>query len=240
MLKISEIFVFYKGKKMADKIIIYVDMDDTLCDFSGAYHAVKKNYPNIPFPQSQNGFFATLAPLPNAIEVFNWLRELNFVDLNILTAPSIKNRECYSEKRDWVEHYFGEEFLNNLIISPKKDKNKGHFLIDDCHRGKGQEQFEGELIHFGSNDFPDWNSVKRFFENKFKEMGFMKENSHTVVMKENGVMPLPDDLCESLGIKIGDYIEWESKEGIVSFKKIRKEDIKEDTIYSIVEKFEDN
>jgi 5'(3')-deoxyribonucleotidase len=46
-----------------------------------------------------------------------------------------------------------------LIISPNKGLLKGDILIDDIVEGKGQEHFEGELIHFGSAKFPDWESV---------------------------------------------------------------------------------
>ena len=56
------------------------------------------------------------------------------------------------------------DVVENLIISPNKGLNKGHYLIDDCLSGKGQEFFEGKLIHFGSDTFPDWASVKRYFE----------------------------------------------------------------------------
>ena len=30
--------------------------------------------------------------------------------------------------------------------------------------GKGQDRFEGSLIQFGSEQFPDWESVRTFFE----------------------------------------------------------------------------
>jgi 5'-nucleotidase len=40
---------------------------------------------------------------------------------------------------------------------------KGDFLIDDYITGRGQEYFEGELIHFGSNQYPDRLSVRERF-----------------------------------------------------------------------------
>jgi 5'-nucleotidase len=30
--------------------------------------------------------------------------------------------------------------------------------------GKGQENFEGKILQFGSEEFPDWRSVQSFFE----------------------------------------------------------------------------
>ena len=84
----------------------------------------------------------------------------------ILTAPSIKNSHCYSEKRDWVEKYLGSEIVERLIISAHKGLNKGHFLIDDNIDGKGQEYFEGEIIQFGADQYPNWKFVRMYLESK--------------------------------------------------------------------------
>jgi 5'-nucleotidase len=55
------------------------------------------------------------------------------------------------------------ERINNLMISAHKGLNRGDYLIDDCASGKGQENFEGLLIQFGSTHYPDWNSVRTYF-----------------------------------------------------------------------------
>ena len=148
----------------AASTIIYVDMDDTLCDFRAAYTKHRQDYPEIPYPQSTPGFFQHLQPLKHAIESFQWLREQPHFDVFILTAPSVKNPLCYIEKRLWVEDHLGFDVVNRLIISAHKGLNKGHFLIDDNVEGKGQEFFEGTVIKYGSNIFPDWLSIRRFFE----------------------------------------------------------------------------
>jgi hypothetical protein len=36
---------------------------------------------------------------------------------------------------------------------------KGDILIDDLISGRGQENFEGEVMQFGSVSFPDWKTV---------------------------------------------------------------------------------
>ncbi len=149
-----------------ENTIIYVDMDDTLCNFRAAYIKHRQDHPEITYPQSIPGFFQNLKPLPHAIETFNWLREQAQFDVFILTAPSVKNPLCYSEKRLWVEEHLGFETVNRLIISAHKGLNKGHFLIDDNEGGKGQDFFEGMIIKYGSNQFPDWLSVRNFFETK--------------------------------------------------------------------------
>jgi 5'-nucleotidase len=149
---------------MVDKKIVYVDMDHTLCDFSTSYLKYKKDFPDIEYPHSLPGFFSGLAPMPNAIEVFQWLANLDNVDLYILTAPSVRNPSSYTEKRLWVEEHLGMESAYKLIISPNKGLNLGHYLIDDYIEGKGQENFQGELLQFGSSEYPDWKSIQEHFK----------------------------------------------------------------------------
>lgn len=143
-------------------MIVYVDMDDVLCDFRTAYEMVKSTRPEISFPQSLPGFFEGLDPLDGAIESVNSLRQQH--NLFILTAPSTRNPHCYTEKRIWIEEHFGYEFTKRLIISPDKGLLLGDYLIDDHVSGKGQERFGGEVIHFGSNRFPTWDVVLTFFQ----------------------------------------------------------------------------
>ena len=143
---------------------IYIDMDDTLCDFKSAYLKSMDMHPKIKFPQSTPGFFTNLDPLPGALNCFNWLNNQPEFDVYILTAPSIKNPLCYTEKRLWIEAHLGLTVVNQLIISPHKQLLKGDFLIDDNLTGKGQDKFEGAIIHFGSDQFPNWSTVKNFFE----------------------------------------------------------------------------
>ena len=49
-------------------------------------------------------------------------------------------------------------FYKKIIITHHKDLCQGDYLIDD--RGKnGTSEFAGEWIHFGSEQFPNWESV---------------------------------------------------------------------------------
>lgn len=143
--------------------IIYIDMDDVLCNFSKAHKKALAENPAIGFPQSQYGFFRKLEPIEGAIDAVDYLLKQEKFDVYILTAPSIYNPSCYTEKREWVEEYLGMEMVKRLIISPHKGLNKGDYLIDDHVSGKGQEKFEGELIHFGSAGFPSWKEVLFYF-----------------------------------------------------------------------------
>ncbi|MCL1065712.1 hypothetical protein L2735_02675 [Shewanella olleyana] len=144
------------------KKVIYIDMDDTLCDYASAHKLALKLAPKILYPQSQAGFFHNLLPITGGIEAMEQLLASERYDPFILTAPSVMNPLCYTEKRTWVEAYLGMEYVHRLIISPRKDLLKGDFLIDDYNEGKGQEAFTGKVIHFGSEAFLDWKCVRDF------------------------------------------------------------------------------
>nr|WP_320118028.1 hypothetical protein [uncultured Marinifilum sp.] len=148
---------------MIESRIIYIDMDDVLCDFMGSYKAHINTCPEMKYPQAQLDFFRNLKPLKGAIEAFHKLSELKDFEVYILTAPSEMNPLSYMEKRIWVENYLGYEAVKKLILSPNKALLKGDYLIDDYTEGKGQENFEGKLLNFGSDEFPHWDSVLKYF-----------------------------------------------------------------------------
>jgi 5'(3')-deoxyribonucleotidase len=142
---------------MSEKEIVYVDMDDVLCDYTVAHRRVREEHPGIRFPQSLSGFFEQLPPIEGAIDAINRLqREFHVF---VLSAPSTRNPLSYAEKRIWIERHFDYAFTKKLILSPDKGLLKGRYLIDDHDSGKGQERFEGELILFRSERFPDWSAV---------------------------------------------------------------------------------
>jgi 5'-nucleotidase len=102
--------------------------------------------------------------MPNAIDVYQWLNNQDNVDLYILTAPSVRNPSSYTEKQLWVKQHLGLDAAYKLIISPNKGLNLGHYFIDDYIECKGQENFEGKILQFGSSKYPDCKSIRRFFE----------------------------------------------------------------------------
>ncbi len=138
---------------------VFIDMDGVLCDIKAAIANQAKKPAYCPYPQAMPGFFATMEPMPQAISSLNVLRSDPRYDCWILTAPSVMNPLCYTEKRLWIEDNFDIELAHKLIISPDKSLLKGDILIDDCARGRGQESFEGTFILFGSSSYPDWSAV---------------------------------------------------------------------------------
>lgn len=142
---------------MKNKQIVYVDMDGTLCDYASQHKQYSEWFPERDFVQSTIGFFRSMKPIKGAIDGVNAL--MDDFDVYILSAPSGKNPHSYSEKRVWIGDHFGGEFYEKLILSNYKNLNVGDFLIDDFAEGKGQEDFQGELIHFGLSPFEKWEAV---------------------------------------------------------------------------------
>lgn len=135
--------------------IVYVDMDDVLADFKGRFWENRKSNPAIKYPQSIYKFFETLDPIEGAIDGVFKLSEKYRV--YILTRPSVLNPLCYTEKRVWVEKYLGMDFCHKLILSPDKSLSIGDYLIDDV-----KWNFKGEQLLFGSETFPNWDSVLKY------------------------------------------------------------------------------
>ena len=132
---------------------IYIDLDDTIANYTKRYNELKTN--DMKFPQSQYGFFTSLEPIKDAIEVVNCMRER--FDVYILTRPSVFNPLCYTEKRIWVENNFDLEFCKKLIICYDKFLLKGDILIDDK-----SHNFDGEEIIYGSEKFKNWLIIKQY------------------------------------------------------------------------------
>ncbi len=144
-----------KNKELNFDNIIYVDLDDTMCQFRKHFFDYIRKNPSNKFPQSTYKFFETIEPIAGAIDGIKQLATK--YDVWILTRPSILNPLCYTEKRVWVENHLGMEWCEKLIISPDKTLFKGKYLIDDVNWN-----FDGEQILFGSDKFPDWNSVLKY------------------------------------------------------------------------------
>ena len=148
-----------------EKKRVYIDMDDVLVDFQSGLdkipEEIKQKYKDdedeIP------GIYALMEPMPGAFEAVDKLKDK--YDLYILSTAPWKNPGAWTHKVEWVQKYFGmgEEnpFYKRLILNHNKQLNKGDYLIDDRDKN-GAKEFEGEWIHFGSEQFPDWNAVTEY------------------------------------------------------------------------------
>ena len=153
---------------MSGRATIFCDMDGVLCDFVGqalkelnnrgcthiedsaAFNKAINDCQDIP------EFYLNLAPIAGSIEGYHMLESK--YDVYILSAPSWDNPKSWGHKRIWVDRYLGDKAYKKLILTHNKGHFKGRALIDDRIK-YGVDQFDGEHIHFGTQKFPDWNSV---------------------------------------------------------------------------------
>ena len=143
--------------------IIYIDMDNVLVDFTTAFPHLSKetmkayegHLDDVP------GIFSLMKPMKGAIDTYHFLAE--HFDVYILSTAPWNNPSAWSDKLLWVQKYLGTVAYKRLILTHHKDLNRGDFLIDDRQKN-GASEFGGELILFGSEQFPDWKAVKEYFE----------------------------------------------------------------------------
>lgn len=144
-----------------NKKIIYIDMDNVLVDFQSGIDALSKEMQKKykgHYDEAPN-IFSKMQPIPDAIEAVSILNEK--YDIYILSTAPWNNPSAWSDKLNWIKQYLGKTCYKRLILSHHKNLNKGDYLIDD-RKNNGAGQFEGELILFGSDKFPDWNEVRKY------------------------------------------------------------------------------
>ena len=140
---------------------LYVDMDNVLVDFPTGIERIS-NQQRIEFDgrfDEVPGIFSMMDPMDGAIESFNELAK-NF-DTYILSTAPWENQTAWSDKLNWVKKYLGAPAYKRLILSHHKNLNAGDYLIDDRLKN-GADKFMGEHIHFGTERFPDWKSVREY------------------------------------------------------------------------------
>lgn len=129
--------------------IVYIDMDNVLVDFQSGIDRLDE-VPHI---------FSYMQPKTDAVESFNRLADR--YDVYILSTAPWNNPSAWSDKLEWVKRYLGDKAYKRLILTHHKNLNKGDYLIDDRMKN-GADCFEGELILFGSDKFPDWKAIAKY------------------------------------------------------------------------------
>ena len=140
------------------KKTLYIDMDNVLVDFPSGMAAcdpaLLKQYEG--HPDEIPGLFGLMQPMPGAIAAYRELSEI--FDTYIASTAPWNNVQAWTEKRIWVEAYLGEPAQKRLILTHHKNLLRGDFIVDDRTR-RGVDRFEGEHVHFGTERFPDWETV---------------------------------------------------------------------------------
>lgn len=136
-------------------------MDGVIVDFMQSV----KNHPE--FEKYKNEIdalpdvFLNALPMEHAIDSVGKLLDCGKYEVYIASTAPWGNIDSLSHKRIWIEKYFGEKLKKRLILTHRKDFLIGDYLIDDRLKN-GAREFKGELLHFGTAKYPDWDSVLQY------------------------------------------------------------------------------
>ena len=156
------------GLDAGAKKILYLDMDGVLVDFESGLARVPQEV-QLEYGEHRDripGIFSLMDPMPGALEAYEELCGL--FDTFILSTAPWENSSAWIDKLLWAKEYLGELCTKRLILTHRKDLNRGHFLVDDRPKRGHVEDFQGEVIHFGSERFPDWEAVLPYLREKAK------------------------------------------------------------------------
>ena len=147
--------------------ILHIDLDGVVADFEKGRreHPLGNVTPYKGRPDKLPGIYENLTPIQYSIESVNKLLNSNLFEVYFLSTAPWDNPDAWTHKRLWIAKYFDEKIIRKkLILCHHKHLMIGDYLIDD-RRFNGASEFTGEWIHFGSEKFPNWNSVLKYLKN---------------------------------------------------------------------------
>lgn len=150
--------------------ILYIDLDGVVCDFWGEIkeyisdidsfvHEAQERMMMRVCESYNRHIFYDLEEIEGAKKSIDILK--NHYDIYFLSTPMEDVAESYTDKRRWLTEHYGDWTNKRLILTHRKDLNKGSYIIDDRYVN-GVEHFEGTVIQFGSKEFPNWEIVTSF------------------------------------------------------------------------------
>lgn len=147
--------------------ILYIDMDNVLVDFTSAFPHLSEEDHRVYADRLDEvpGIFSRMSAVAGAVEAFNELSRL--FDTYLLSTAPWENPSAWSDKLLWVKTHLGQAGYKRLILSHHKHLNRGDFIIDDRTKN-GVDRFQGQHIHFGTEQFPDWPTV----------VAYLKQHAH--------------------------------------------------------------
>ena len=140
---------------------LYIDMDNVLVDFpTGIARITDEQLKEFEGRLDEvPGIFSLMDPMDGAVSAFNKLADR--FDTYILSTAPWENHTAWSDKLIWVKKHLGKKAYKRLILSHHKNLNSGDYLIDDRLKN-GADKFSGEHIHFGTDRFPNWETVCKY------------------------------------------------------------------------------
>ena len=143
------------------KQVVYVDMDGVLVDLKSEINRFGEMMPGLINRLGSDldkipNLFKDPKPISGAVAAFKALCQK--YEVYILSTAPWDNPDAWTHKRLWVEKHLGKDAYKRLILSHHKNLCQGDYLIDD-RTANGAGEFGGELIQFGSTEFPTWDEV---------------------------------------------------------------------------------
>ena len=130
---------------------LYIDMDGVLVDLQS----------NLDKQGWHQNVFKNPPPIDGAVEAFTKLCQSDKYDVYILSTAPWNIPNSWTQKRLWVSKYLGKKAHKRLILCNHKNLLRCDILIDD-RTANGAGKFEGELIQFGTEKYPNWQTVIKY------------------------------------------------------------------------------
>ena len=137
-------------------------MDNTLVNFDSAIHQLS-DYQKEKYSgrlDEMPGIFSIMNPIDEMVELFNTMSEDERFDCYVLSTSPWENPTAASDKIEWIKNYLPKAY-KRVILSHNKHLNVGDYLIDD-RTANGAGEFGGELIQYGTDEFPNAESIKNY------------------------------------------------------------------------------
>lgn len=156
-----------------NKKILYIDMDGVIVDFQSTVapyvpEVIEENYTPETYEARSKAvdkyalenptLFENMEEIYGAIDAVKKLIDSNKYEIYFASTPMSTIPESYMGKRIWIRNKFGDWADKRLILTHRKDLLIGDYLIDDRTKN-GAGEFKGELIHFATDRYPNWDSV---------------------------------------------------------------------------------
>ena len=124
------------------KKILYIDMDGVIVNLGDEIQKWMSEHDNVAHrfkdnPDHIHGLFRNPKPINGAINAIYELHNSDKFEMFILTAAPWGNPDAATDKRYWIEKYFGNLFHKRMIVTHRKDLLMGDYLIDDS-KGNGE------------------------------------------------------------------------------------------------------
>lgn len=103
------------------------------------------------------GIFGLMKPIDSAIEAVNSLIDNPNCEVYICSTAPWENPSAWSDKLIWVKKYLPRMY-KRLMLTHHKELVIGDILIDD-RTNNGAGQFQGELIQYGNDVYPNWETT---------------------------------------------------------------------------------